>query len=297
MLMLTLYLREGSEGPLHLVRQGVAVIATPLRVVGSALATPFDALANTAFNLGASEATLSELKAENERLTAEIAKLKEAEATARRLEALVSLQSNYKLTSTAARIIGCANDSWTQTVTLDKGSRDGFALGMPVCNAGGVLGQIIEVSPTSSVVRLITDEQSGVSAMIQNSRAQGTLKGQPDGSLRLSYVPAEAEVKAGDIVISSGLGGVFPKGLPLGTVSSVEKTANAIYYTIVVRPQSSAENNEEVLVITALSQEHTPTADEVSSANSTPAGGAAAQAENANTANAPDASAEESTGE
>ena len=79
--------------------------------------------------------------------------------------------------------------------------------------------------------------------MIQSTRAQGMLQGQPDGSLRLSYVSTESDVKVGDIVITSGIGGVYPKGLPLGTVSSVEKSDNDVYYTIVVRAQSTAENN------------------------------------------------------
>ncbi len=103
--------------------------------------------------------------------------------------------------------------------------------------------------------------------MIQSTRAQGMLQGQADGTLRLSYVSTDADVAVGDIVITSGIGGVFPKGLPLGTVTSVEKSDNDVYYTIVVRAQSTAENNEEVLVITSLNDDQTATDDEVASAN------------------------------
>ena len=106
----------------------------------------------------------------------------------------------------------------------------------------GVIGQIIEVSATTSTVRLVSDEQSGISAMVQGSRAQGMLCGQADGTLRLEYVVSDAEVSAGDIIITSGIGGSFPKGLPLGTVASINRAANAVYYTIVVRPASTAEN-------------------------------------------------------
>ena len=272
LLVLTFYLREGDTGMIHGIRSGVTAVTSPLRVVGSALATPFNALGNIMGNLTASEETLSELRAQNEELTAQVAELSEAAQTSERLESLLGLRSTYNLQSVAARIIGTSGDAWTKTVTIDKGSADGFTVNMPVANSAGVIGQIIEVSATSSVVRLITDENSGVSAMIQSTRAQGMLQGQPDGSLLLSYVPTSAEVSAGDLVVTSGIGGVYPKGLPLGRVSSVESAANALYYTIVVEAYANVENQEEVLVVTSLTEEQTATADDIAEADANPAG-------------------------
>ncbi|MBM6868819.1 rod shape-determining protein MreC [Collinsella tanakaei] len=266
-LLLTFYIREGDTGPIHAVRSGVVTVTSPLKMAGSVIASPFNALGNIFSNLTASQETLSDLRDQNAELTAKVAELSEAQETATRLEALVGLQSTYNLQSTAARIIGGSSDAWTQTVTIDKGSADGFTVGMPVCNAYGVIGQITECALNVSTVLLINDETSGVAAMIQSSRAQGMLRGQPDGSLRLEYVPAEAEVKVGDIVITSGIGGVFPKGLPLGTVTSVEKSDNDVYYTISVRTQSSTENNEEVLVITSLNADQVATDEDVAQAN------------------------------
>ena len=92
--------------------------------------------------------------------------------TAERLEGLVGLQSTYNLKSTAARIVGASGDAWTSTVTIDKGSADGLSINMPVTSSAGVIGQIIEVSAKTSTVRLIGDENSGVSAMVQDTRAQ-----------------------------------------------------------------------------------------------------------------------------
>lgn len=266
-LLLTFYIREGDTGPIHAVRSGVVTVTSPLKMAGSVIASPFNALGNIFSNLTASQETLSDLRDQNAELTAKVAELSEAQETATRLEALVGLQSTYNLQSTAARIIGGSSDAWTQTVTIDKGSADGFTVGMPVCNAYGVIGQITECALNVSTVLLINDETSGVAAMIQSSRAQGMLRGQADGSLRLEYVPAEAEVKVGDIVITSGIGGVFPKGLPLGTVTSVEKSDNDVYYTISVRTQSSTENNEEVLVITSLNADQVATDEDVAQAN------------------------------
>lgn len=277
LLLLTLYLREGDTGPIHAVRGGVMTVTSPVRMLGSAVAAPFGALGNIAQNATASSETLSELKKRNEELTAQVAELSEAQETAERLEKLVGLKSTYSLESTAARIIGSTGDAWTDSVIIDKGSASGFEVGMPVCSSGGVIGQIIEVSANTSTVRLITDDQSGVSAMIQGSRAQGVLQGQADGTLRLEYVVSDAEVATGDIVITSGIGGTFPKGLPLGTVASIDRAPNAVYYTIVVRAASSAESNEEVLVITSVSEDQIASDEEVDSANSAPQGGSDTQ--------------------
>lgn len=277
LLLLTFYLREGDTGPIHGLRGGVMTVTSPVRMLGSAVAAPFGALGNIAQNATASSETLSELKKRNEELTAQVAELSEAQETAERLEKLVGLKSTYSLESTAARIIGSTGDAWTDSVIIDKGSASGFEVGMPVCSSGGVIGQIIEVSANTSTVRLITDDQSGVSAMIQGSRAQGVLQGQADGTLRLEYVVSDAEVATGDIVITSGIGGTFPKGLPLGTVASIDRAPNAVYYTIVVRAASSAESNEEVLVITSVSEDQIASDEEVDSANSAPQGGSDTQ--------------------
>lgn len=272
-LLLTFYIREGESGPIHGVRSVVSTITSPVRYAGSVIASPFNALGNVFTNLTASTETLSDIKAENEELTARVAELSEAEATAERLEALLDLQSTYNLQSTAARIVGESSDAWSRTVTIDKGTSDGFAINMPVCNSAGVIGQIIEVSSNTSTVRLITDENSGVSAMVQSTRAQGILQGQPDGSLRLEYVSVEADVEEGDIIVTSGIGGTYPKGLLLGTVSSVIRPDNATYYTIVVTPASSdTENNEEVLVITSLTDDQRASDEDVAEANSNPEG-------------------------
>lgn len=296
LLLLTFYVREGEAGVIHSIRSGVNTVATPVRMVGAVVATPFNAIGNVFTNLSAPQETLSELKKQNEELTSELAQLTEAEKTAERLEGLLGLQSTYNLQSTAARIIGTTGDAWSQTVTIDKGSANGFEIGMPVCNSGGVIGQIIEVSAATSTVRLINDENSGVSAMVQSTRAQGILQGQPDGTLMLSYVPADADVKVGDVIITSGLGGRFPKGLPLGTVSSVSRAANATYYTIVVRAISTAESNEEVLVITSLTDEQAASSEDVAAANTAAQGNGAASTQDVS-ADSADASTDGSTKE
>lgn len=267
-LILTFYMRENALGPLHAVRAGVQTVASPVRVVGSVVASPFNALGNVVSNLTASEESLSDLRDQNKRLTAQVAKLAESAKSADRLEKLLDIKSTYSLKSTGAKIIGTSGDAWTSSVTIDKGSKDGMKVNMPVMSSAGVIGQIVSVSGTTSTVRLLNDENSGISAMVQDTRVQGMLIGQADGTLRLEYVTTDSDVKVGDIIVTSGIGGVFPKGLPLGTVSSVDKSSNSVYYTIVVRSQSTMENNEEVLVITSLTDAQSASDDDVASANS-----------------------------
>ena len=193
-LLLTFYIREGDTGPIHAVRAGVVTITSPVRSLGSVIASPFNGLGNIFANLTASQETLDELREQNKELTAQVAELSEAQETATRLEGLLELKSTYNLQSTAARIVGSSTDAWSRTVTIDKGSLDGLAINMPVTDSSGVIGQIIEVAPTSAVVRLITDEASGVSAMVQCTGAQGFLLGLADGTLRLEFVSVDADV-------------------------------------------------------------------------------------------------------
>jgi rod shape-determining protein MreC len=138
---------------------------------------------------------------------------------------------------------------------------------MPVVDGKGAIGQIITCEATTSTVRLLTDEGSSVSAMIQSSRAQGMLQGSPDGTLHLSFIRTDQTVDVGDIVVTSGLGGVFPKGLPMGKISNVESTPGSTYYAITVEPYSTVSNLEEVLVITSLTEGQQATAEDIASAD------------------------------
>ncbi|MBQ6394746.1 MAG: rod shape-determining protein MreC [Atopobiaceae bacterium] len=254
LVIFTLSAREAGTGPISSLRAGFSVITSPVRAIGSVLTAPFTGVANIYSNLTADSATLSELEEENRILRARNAELEEAELTVARLQDLLELKSTYQLKSTAARIISGSSDSWTSTVTIDKGTQAGLSIGMPVCSSTGVIGQIIECGPTSSVVRLLGDESSRIPAMVESSRAEGVLRGSVDGTLILGSVPVDQIVSEGDIIITSGLGGMFPKGLPLGVVVSVERPTGALYYTVTVEALAAPENSEEVLVITSLTE-------------------------------------------
>ncbi len=257
----------GSGSPFEVVRGAFQTVTSPVRYLGSTVSAPFQGLGNIITNLTTDQQTLSDLQEENQRLQARNAELEEAEQTASRLQSLLDLQDSYSLQSTAARIISSSTDSWTSTVTIDKGSTSGLTVGMPIMASNGIIGQIIQCNPTTSVVRLVTDESSSISAMVQSSRAQGMINGSATGQVTLELIRTGQTVEVGDVVVTSGLGGVFPKGLPLGRVTSVENNPGSLYLDIVVEPFAHTENNEEVLVITSLTEGQQASAEDIAAAD------------------------------
>lgn len=250
--LVTLYGREGSTGPVHMLRSAAQVVATPFDWLGSQCMRPFDALGNMVRNMSADGSTLSELEEENARLQGQLASLGEYQAENARLEAMLGLTSAYGMAGTAARVVGGSSSDWDATVVINKGSSDGLAVGMPVVDGNGAVGQITAVSPSSATVTLLSDPTSGVSALLQGSRSTGVLEGSVDGVLRLEYVPATVPVTVGELVVTSGLGGVYPAGVLLGSVASVSSGPSDLYHTIVVNPVASTSNYSEVFVMTGL---------------------------------------------
>ncbi len=121
---------------------------------------------------------------------------------------------------------------------------------MPVVGPLGLLGQTVAAASDSAKVRLITDQRSGVAAMVQRTRAPGIVRGSIEGDLTLDFVGNNQKVRVGDVVITSGIGGVYPKGIVVGEVVSAEKDAAGLYQKIEVTPASDLTGLEEVLVLT-----------------------------------------------
>lgn len=166
-----------------------------------------------------------------------------------RLKRILDLKSSLRVPSITASVIGEDGSPWFKTFVIDRGQRDGLREGLPVIAVDGIVGQLVKVASGSSRVLLITDTASSVAATVQRSRARGVLKGKGGGRCSLEFASRDDDVKVGDIVISSGIGGIFPKGLPLGEVTMVKKGEYGIFQTIEVRPIVSVANLEEVLVL------------------------------------------------
>jgi rod shape-determining protein MreC len=247
---MTVWAREGTSGPLHRVKSVAETVVTPIRIAGSFIATPVTALGDFFENVTTEATIVDELRNQNEELQSLVIRMEEYRQENERLSDLLELKEAYNLESVGARVISTSGDSWNKVITINKGSVAGLSIGMPVLSANGLIGQIESVSLYSSAVRLIIDEKSGVAAFLQTSRVEGMLSGSLDGILYLDFVPLSATVEPGDTVITSGTGGVYPKGIPIGEVATVRNAPSDVYKTIIVRPISRVTSYEEVLVIT-----------------------------------------------
>lgn len=199
---------------------------------------------------------LRQVNSENEQLKRELAetqielqRLRALVDRSRGLERLLELRDQSKLTTKAAEIIAAGATPDFRTVTIDKGTRDGIQSDMAVLAPGGVVGRIVVPSLRAAKVQLLIDRNAAAGAVIERSRAQGVVVGGGDERLRMEYVSELADVVVGDIVMTSGIDGIFPKGFVIGTVDEVEKSGNA-YKRIVVKPALDFRSLEAVLVVT-----------------------------------------------
>lgn len=199
---------------------------------------------------------LVRVREENRRLQKETKQLEQAVALAgeairenERLVKLLELRKSVHEPTVAANIVGEDVTPWFRTLTIDKGAEDGLVEGMPVLAVGGVLGQTIKVGSNNSRVLLLTDHASGIAALIQRSRARGVVKGRSDNLCSLEFTMRDEDVTIGDTVVTSGIGGVFAKGVPIGTVTMVKKGQYGIFQTVTVTPAVRIANLEEVLVV------------------------------------------------
>jgi len=189
------------------------------------------------------------LREEIRGLNARIATGNEALQANERLTHLLDMKATVKAPTLAASVVGDDLSSWFRTMVIDQGSSSGIREGMAVIAADGVAGQIVKVAPTTSRVLLMTDHASGIAAVIQRSRARGVVKGKGEGLCSLEFTTREEDVKVGDTVVSSGIGGIFPKGLPIGEVTMVKRGEYGIFQTVTIRPAVNFSHLEEVLIV------------------------------------------------
>jgi rod shape-determining protein MreC len=147
-------------------------------------------------------------------------------------------------------VVGRDSSNWYRGVVLDKGERDGIRPEMGVVTLTGAVGRVVKSSATSSVVLLLTDPNNAVTALVQRTRDEGIIEGTVSGKARLKYIPLLAAVRVGDPVVTSGLTGGFPKGVPVGTITGIQKDEGDLFQTAEVQPEVDFTKLEEVLVVT-----------------------------------------------
>lgn len=190
-----------------------------------------------------------ELEVKIASLTRDASNYREMSLDCARLRKLMNMKNDFKFPTVAARVVGKNRSSVFKTVLINKGTADGIKTGFPVMGMGGVAGRIMETSRNASKVLLLVDYNSNIDVLIQRNRCQGVLRGCGSSGCELEYVQRSEDVKTGDVVVSSGLAGVFPRGLLIGKVASVEKEEAGLFQKITVHPAINITRLEKVLVI------------------------------------------------
>ncbi len=246
LLMLSIGSREQRSDPFAGV---VLEIVRPLQV---SVVAAVDAVERT----WSSYFSLVGTREENERLRRRVLDLEEqlvqraeAERADRRLQEMLDFRATLPEPAVPAQIIGRDPLPWSGTITINKGGSDGIARNAAVVSQHGVVGQIIAISAHSARVLLITDHNSGVDAIVQRSRARGVVKGALDGRCIMKYVQRSDDVVVGDRVVTSGLDGIFPKGIAVGEVTDVDLDQRGLLKTADIAPSAPLGRIEEVLVV------------------------------------------------
>jgi rod shape-determining protein MreC len=190
-----------------------------------------------------------QLKLEVKRLINKKNQLIEHLASQKRLAKLMAYEGDWEMKTLVASVIGKGATQWSKVVIINKGTQDGVEDHLAVITDAGVIGQVIHVGLNTSKVLLIVDGRSAVDALFQDSRVSAVVVGKGDDKCRLKFVSNTSDIKLGDLVLSSGLGGIFPKGLVIGKVSEVIKKKQGLFQEITLTPGSDLSRLEEVLVL------------------------------------------------
>ncbi len=200
---------------------------------------------------------LRNMREENQQLKGEVAVLKrrldqlqEQALETQRLQRLLVLRDSTAPQFLTARVVGKDATNWFRTIVIDRGSRDGLRRNLPVLAPDGLVGRIAELTPVSAKVQLLTDPVSAVGGLLQRTRVTGIVMGSLGAGTRMTYLPLLADVAVGDEVVTSGMGGVFPKGIPVGRVTAVERRSGALFQEASLQPSVDLSRLEEVLILT-----------------------------------------------
>jgi rod shape-determining protein MreC len=242
-----------------------------IRVWAVDVITPFERVLiwaqNGTENLWHSYVYLRGVRAENrqlkdqiEQLRLEQVRLNEDAVQAHRLQALLAFKEQYIAKTVAAQVIGSSGSDSSRMLYIDKGEDQGLKRDMAVITADGIVGKVLQVFPSVSQVLLINDQSSGVGTILEKSRLQGFLKGTATGEVVLEGVMSDEQVAPGERVLTSGGDQIFPKGLPVGTVTKVG-AGKDLFLNIQIKPAVNLGKLEEVLVVTERQERQAQTAD------------------------------------
>src|SRR5579864_5437724 len=248
-LLLAVQIKRDSQG--RLIRVWTVGAVSPFERAGSHGISHIRDTWNHYFALQNTSRENEELKRENDGLKLQITQLQGKAAEADRLAALLKFrQTSMDVPMVSARVIGGSADSASQSVYLDRGERDGIRRNMGVITPDGVVGKVIESYKDTAQVLLLTDKDSGVGAMLAESRIQSPVGGTGEPLLSMKYIPTDDTVNVGEHVVTSGMDRIFPRDLPVGIVTEI-KTGRP-FQQVRVRPAANLQKLEEVIVLLTL---------------------------------------------
>lgn len=251
--MLTWYFREPVGGFLHSAQRGGLRVISPLESGISRVLDPFKGAYEWMTGIVSAQSENERLKQEADALRTEIVSLREASQENRRLKEMLgfinqpSFPEDYR--TVTARVIGRSGSSWNATITINRGSGDGVAMGQTVVNGQGLVGQVSAVTTNAAQVLLIIDHNSHVEAKLQPGSVMGTVVGSINGLLEMDFVDKDQHVARNDVVVTSGSGGLFVKGVPIGVISEVSDQEIEYFKRISVTPFVDFSRIEEVMVL------------------------------------------------
>jgi rod shape-determining protein MreC len=206
------------------------------------------AIQNYVFLVGTRQENVA-LLTENRKLLNEISRLRETQQENSRLRGLLEFREQMELETVVARVIGKDVSNEYRAIRLNRGESSGIRKDMAVVTAQGVVGRILRTTESTADVVTIVDTLSAIDAIDERSRARGIVEGLSDDLCQLRFALRTDDIAPNDVLISSGLGGIFPKGVPVGIVSKVRKQTYGITQEVEVRPAVDFSKLEEVLVI------------------------------------------------
>src|SRR6267154_605433 len=245
--------RTSDSEPTRLIRVWAVGTIAPLEKALAWVQTSSSDLWHNYFYLRGVRAENRSLKAQLERMSRDQARMSQDADQARRLQALLSFKEQFISQTMAAQVIGASGSELSRSVYIDKGEKDHIKPDMAVITADGIVGKVLRVYRSTSQVLLINDQTSGVGALLDKTRLQGILRGTSAGEAVLDKVMSDETVPAGELVLTSGGDGVFPKGLLVGRVTKVS-AGNDLFLNIHVRPAADLSKLEEVLVVTKIDE-------------------------------------------
>jgi rod shape-determining protein MreC len=248
-LLLAVQIKRDSQG--RLIRVWTVGAISPFQRAGANGVGSIRGIWNHYFALQNTSRDNEQLRRENDALKLQITQLQSKAAEADRLAGLLNFRKlHMEVPMVGARVIGASAGTASQTIDIDRGERDGIKRNMGVITPDGVVGKVIESYANSAQVLLLTDKDSGVGALLAESRIQSPVGGTGEPLLSMKYVPNDDNVNNGEHVVTSGMDRIFPRDLPVGTIVDV-KPANP-FKQIRVRPAANLERLEEVIVLLTL---------------------------------------------